>query len=74
MGVFDMVVVIVVIGCLTGVISDYLKTRRAEVHNRNDDDLDEILERLEHLDERMRVVETIVTDSRTNLSKEIDSL
>ncbi len=74
MGVFDMVVVIVVIGCITGVISDYLKTRRTEAHNRNDDDLDEILERLEHLDERMRVVETIVTDSRTNLSKEIDSL
>ncbi|MDA0791773.1 MAG: hypothetical protein O2780_20235 [Proteobacteria bacterium] len=74
MGVFDMVVIIVIVGCLTPMALVHLRTRQIEAQKMASGGMDETRERLEELEERMRVVESIVTDSRTNLSKEIDSL
>jgi uncharacterized membrane protein len=70
MTVFTMVTWIVVVGCLTGVISDYLKTRRVEAKQRNAGGS----EQLEALTERVRVLERIVTDERYDLRREIKEL
>lgn len=71
MGVFTMVVVIVAISCGTAVISDYLKTRRAEARKAPDD---QSLAELEALKQRVAVLEEIVTDNRFQLNREISSL
>ena len=70
MSVFTMVTCIVVVGCLTGVISDYLKTRRLEARQSNAGNSEE----LEALKERVRVLERIVTDERFDLRREIKEL
>lgn len=70
MTVFTMVTWIVVVGCLTGVISDYLKTRRLEARQNTAGGSEE----LEALKERVRVLERIVTDERYDLRREIKEL
>ncbi|MEM6709501.1 MAG: hypothetical protein AAF648_12000 [Pseudomonadota bacterium] len=70
MDVFTMVVIVVTVGCLTGVISDYLKTRRTEAKNRQSVSDPQ----LAALEERIRVLEKIVTDERYSLRRELDSL
>jgi len=71
MDVFTMVVVIVIVACATSVISDYLKTRRAE---RKNAPRAEIEEELESLKQRVAVLEEIVTDDRYRLNRELESL
>lgn len=70
MSVFAMVTWIVVVGCLTGVISDYLKTRRVEAKQQSAGGSEE----LAALKERVRVLEKIVTDERYDLRREIRDL
>lgn len=70
MSVFTMVVWIVVIGCLTGIVSDYLKTRRIEARQGGSMDAQE----LEALKERVKVLEKIVTDERYDLRRELNQL
>ena len=72
MGVFDMVALVVVVGCLTGVITEYLKTQRKGGANR--EDVEDALDRIEDLEERVRVLEKVVTDERYDLSREINKL
>ena len=74
MHVFEMVVWIVIVGCIAGVISDYLKTRRKEMASGNVEALDDAMDRIDELEDRIRVLEKIVTDNRYNLSREIDDL
>lgn len=75
MDVFTMVVLIVLIGCLSGIFSSYFKSKR-----RVDPKIKERLERLEalvgddSLEERVRALETIATDKKRNLADEIRSL
>ncbi len=73
MGVFEMVTVIVVIGCLTGVINNYLKTRQ-KTGAIDSEDVDEAFERIENLEERIRVLEKVVTDDRYELKQQIERL
>ncbi len=73
MHVFEMVVWIVVVGCVTGVISDYLKTKR-KLGSTSNEDLDEAMDRIEELEERIRVLERVVTDDKYHLAREIDGL
>ena len=74
MNVFDMVVVIVVIGCLTGVIKEFLKTRQKTARSVINEDLDDALDKIDGLEERVRVLEKVVTDDRYDLGREIDKL
>jgi len=74
MHVFEMVVWVTVVGCLTGVLTEYLKTRRKEAVGGNQDLLDDAMDRIDEMEDRIRVLEKIVTDNRYNLSKEIDDL
>lgn len=73
MGVFEMVVIVVVIGCVSGVINNYLKIRQKEggIHS---DDVDEAFDRIDNLEERIRVLEKVVTDDRYELKQQIERL
>ncbi len=72
MELWTMIVLIVLIGCGTGVLNEHFKTRRKELEHSspNDDVYDEV----EMLRERIEVLEKIVTDERYHLEKEISQL
>lgn len=40
----------------------------------SDDELEETLSKIDHLEERIKVLERIITENRFDLKKEIDSL
>lgn len=71
MDVFTFVIIIVVIGCGTGVLSEYFKHKRKTAEFKGDDG---VYEELDRLRERIEVLEAIVTDEKYNLHKEIDRL
>ena len=75
MSVFTMVVWVVTIGCVTSLLAkryDYKRSRpnRSEL----EDELAERLDQLEALEERVRVLEAIVTDSKYDLRRQLDDL
>lgn len=70
-GLVAMVVTIVTISCATGVINNYLKTRRYEARQAPNDDVDAELDALR---KRVAVLEEIVTDDRYRLNREIEHL
>ncbi|MDP6375379.1 MAG: hypothetical protein QF921_07935 [Pseudomonadales bacterium] len=71
MDLYTMVVVIVAISVTAGIVDKYLKTRQKEANVSVDEG---VYTELEQLSERIEVLEKIVTDSRYDLSKEIDRL
>jgi len=72
LGVFEMVAIIVVASLLAGLVREWIKVKdRVEV------DLSPVeirIDKLERLEERVRVLEAIVTDKGYDLKKKIDSL
>ncbi|RZV45921.1 MAG: hypothetical protein EX258_10170 [Sphingomonadaceae bacterium] len=69
---FRMVILIVLIAGAVKVANMYFRDRR---ENRAVPEIDESVTRQIHeLEERVRVLETIVTDKRHDLRREIDSL
>ena len=71
MDVFTFVIIVVIIGCGTGVLTEYFKTKRKSEEFATDDGL---LDELDSLRQRVEVLEAIVTDEKYNLKKEIDQL
>ncbi|MEM7362525.1 MAG: hypothetical protein AAF525_00760 [Pseudomonadota bacterium] len=74
LGVFEMVVLVTLIGCATGVISDYFATQRKTAKSMKSEEFDDALDRIEELEDRIQVLEKIVTDERHTLAREIDGL
>lgn len=70
-GVFVMVIVIVTVSCVTGVINNYLKTRRYEAQQSPSAERET---ELESLKQRVAVLEEIVTDDRYRLNRELERL
>ena len=66
------IVTVVAIGCATGLISDYLKTRRRELEHGGNADENEA--RINELEDRIRVLERIVTERSHDLKREINEL
>lgn len=66
------VVCIVLIGCATAVILNYLETRKG--NEKRDASIDETLAQMDALEERVRVLERIVTENKIDLKREIDRL
>ena len=66
------VVCIVAIVFTADTIQKYLKMKNQE--KNRDPELDETLAHIEELEERIRVLERIVTENRTDLKREIDGL
>ena len=70
--VFLMVIVIVTLGVASGMFTDYQKTQRQVRKNRDSDD--DLRAELDALQERVIVLEEIVTDRKYQLKRELDSL
>ena len=64
-----MLVSIVIFG---NIVSTWLKQRKREPEENPD--LEESLAKIDQLEERIRVLERIITENRYDLRKEIDSL
>ncbi len=66
------VVCIVAIVFTADTIQKYMKMKNQE--KNNDPELEETLAHIERLEERIRVLERIVTENKYDLSREIDKL
>lgn len=68
------VIVLVAIVLLAGIAKEYLRHHRSEAETRQDGEWEATLARLEELEERVRVLERIVTDPGDGLRREINRL
>ena len=66
------VLCIVAMVCTAGIVKEYLKTRARK--EERGVDANETLAEMEVLEERVRVLERIVTESKIDLRREIDKL
>ena len=72
MSSYVFVIAIVAIGCATAVVNKFLQTRSEKTEDNQA--IDETMAQLHALEERIRVLERIVTESRVDLKREIDRL
>ena len=72
MNVFHMVIWIVAIVAIASVLEKYLKVRAKE--KSNNEVSDDTLRKMEALEERIQVLERIVTENKFDLRKEINDL
>ncbi|MDX1515834.1 MAG: hypothetical protein R3288_03285 [Woeseiaceae bacterium] len=72
MSSYAFILTIIAIGCATAVISEYLKGRRNA--RKDDPKIEAALAELDALEERVRVLERIVTENKFDLKREIDRL
>ncbi len=68
------VVCIVAIVFTADTVQKYLKVKAKEREQEMDPGLEDSLAQIEQLEERIRVLERIVTESKTDLRSEIDRL
>ncbi|NBC22697.1 MAG: hypothetical protein GVY21_04385 [Gammaproteobacteria bacterium] len=68
------VIVLVAIVLLAGIAKEYLRHHRREEDPKGDEELEATVARLEELEERVRVLERIVTDPQEGLRREINRL
>ena len=66
------VLLIVAMVMCTNIVQTYLKQRKIEPEAN--EDLGETMAKIEMLEERIKVLERIVTENRFDLKKEIDAL
>lgn len=72
MHVFEMIAIIVVVGIIAGVFKQYLE--RSQVAEVDLSGIEGRLDKLEQLQERVQVLEAIVTDKGYDLKSKIDNL
>ena len=72
MDLWTMIVLVVAIGCGTGVAESYFKTQRAKKSQQPADE--ETNKDLAELRQRVEVLEKIVTDRKYQLQRELDQL
>ena len=70
----SLVFVLLLVGIVlcANIVQTYLKQRKKEPEA--DEELEETLVKIELLEERIKVLERIITENRFDLKKEIDSL
>ena len=69
MHVFEMVAIIAVVSIIAGVVKSYLDKKVVDL-----DAFEARLEKIESLEERVKILEAIVTDKGYDLKSEIDNL
>ena len=72
MAVFEMVAIIVVASLIAGLAREWIKAKRTP--DVNLEPMESRIDRLEFLEERIKVLEAIVTDKGYDLKSKIDSL
>ena len=72
LGVFEMVVLVTLIGCATGVISKYFATEQKTTKSMKSEEFDDALDRIEELEDRIQVLGNIVTDEHRKLAREFN--
>lgn len=72
--VFAFVIVIVALGVGGGSIKAYFESKRSRADERVSDDVAAQVERLDRLEERIEVLERIVTDERHELERRFRQL
>lgn len=72
MDVFVFVIIVVFIGCASGVANTYMKNQRELRRQQGPDDA--ALAELDELRERVETLEKIVTDEKYQLSRELTAL
>lgn len=72
MHVFELILGVVIVTTFAGIINNFMKfkSRSSETISQ----LDERVNKLEELEERIKVLETIVTDQKYDLDQKIKSL
>jgi len=70
--VFTFVLLLVAIVSFAKIIQSYIERKREK--DTSGEDIEETLARIDVLEERIRVLERIVTERRYDLKREIDSL
>ncbi len=70
------IVFVVLIACVTGLISHYISENAKDKRRRAKETggLDETLAQLDAIEERVRVLERIITENKFDLKREIDRL
>ena len=71
-GVFTFVFLIVAVVMFAGLIETWLKQRAGKAES--DENISDALARIDLLEERIRVLERIVTESKVDLKQQIDNL
>lgn len=74
MNTFFFVVCIVAIVMTADTIQKYMKMKSKSQENTAGPDMDETLRQIEKLEERIRVLERIVTENKYDLKREISNL
>jgi hypothetical protein len=65
---------IVFIACVTGVVMHYISERNKAVENVDKSLAEDVLAQLDAIEERVRVLERIITENKFDLKREIERL
>lgn len=68
------VLCIVVVVLAADTYQKYLKTQQKKNEHEHDPELEESLAKIDRLEERIRVLERIVTENKRDIGREIDDL
>ena len=74
MGVFEMIVLIVLIGTGSGIVMQWLKNKEKKMDVHGGEAGVQTLSRITELEKRVQVLEKIATDKSARLRDEIDNL
>lgn len=68
------IVLIVLIACVTGVVMHYISEKNKAAEAVSNEDSDNLLAQLDAIEERVRVLERIITENKFDLKREIERL
>lgn len=74
MNVFSFVIALVTVVLCARLIQVYIETRNNRSRSAEDVDVEQTIAKIEALEERVRVLERIITEHRFDLEKQIDNL
>ena len=74
MNLTAIIIVAIVVGGITSIISTLSDNRRKKANKFNDKERDELLKQIAEMNERIQTLERIVTDEKYSLNKEFENL
>ena len=72
MHIFELILIIVIVTTCAGIVNNFIKFKTT--NRETMDCMDERLKKLEDLEERIKILETIITDQNYDLDQKIKSL